>query len=101
MSKDPNRGRPRKKKRGPEPAMLSSNGDATGFRSFSLNDKRGYWKKKREDDQGDLQENRAHSLDDKAVDGDAAPSQSVGRPPLDPKKGPMRAFLQSLPRTAP
>ena len=56
---DPNRGRPRKKKQGPEPALLRSDGDATGFRSFSLNSKRGYWKKKREDDQGDLQENGA------------------------------------------
>ena len=90
-----NRGRPKKKKRGPAPEFPDADGDAVGFRNLSVNSKRSYWKTRREDDppQAPVQGTRRRTL---SLDMTSPPpstssgQQSVGRPALDPEKGPMR-----------
>ena len=75
------RGRPPKKRRGPDPQLTNSDGDIVGFRHLSVNSKRSY---KREDSPGSPQSPDKETADNLPV------QTKVGRPPLLPEKGPMR-----------
>ena len=75
------RGRPPKKRRGPDPQLTTSDGDIVGFRHLSVNSKRAY---KREDSPGSPQSPDNETADNLPV------QNKVGRPPLRPEKGPMR-----------
>ena len=89
------RGRPKKKRRGPEPEVADSEGDSVGFRSLSVNSKREYMKTRKEDSLPPAEapqvtsRRRAVSLDLPASI-NATESQAMGRPPLNPEKGAMR-----------
>ena len=75
------RGRPPKKRRGPDPQLTTSDGDIVGFRHLSVNSKRVY---KREDPPV------SPLSPEKETDDDLPVQNKVGRPPLHPEKGPMR-----------
>ena len=80
MSSTP-RGRPVKKKRGPEPKVSGKDGNIVGFRSLSVNSQ---WAYKR-----GISLESASKPEDVPGEEDNLPRR--GRPPLDPEKGPMRS----------
>ena len=96
MSNPDGRGRPKKKKRGPDPSILGADGDPLGFRNMSVNSKRAYWNNQKEEDLNETSAfpgPRRRTLSDEPVTpttSAASGSATRGRPPKDPVNGPMR-----------
>ena len=83
MSNTP-RGRPPKKRRGPDPQVTSSDGDVVGFCHLSVNSKRVYKR-------GSSPKSPQSPEKEQAADTPVHNKGGRGRPPLDPEKGTMRA----------
>ena len=77
------RGRPVKKKRGPEPKVPGKDGNIVGFRSLSVNSQWAYKYKR------GISLESASKPENVLEEEENLPRR--GRPPLDPEKGPMRS----------
>ena len=88
------KGRPKKRVKGPKPKLSSTSGDLVGYRNLSVKSKRVYNKEKKKEKQ-DPPATEALEKETE-IDDDEATKQGIGRPPLDPSRGPMKE--QSLKR---